>query len=86
MEMALEMLGIFIIGGAVIVGLYFLAIGTLVKGLRNFNRYAKQWRSEDEVRVNVMKSLGQISDGLANFLLFLMIVPPIIAVIVALMS
>lgn len=71
---------------AIVVGLYYLAIGKLVKGLRCFGRYAMQWKSEDVVKVNVMKSLALISNGLANFILFAMIIIPIIAFIVALAS
>ena len=71
---------------AIVVGLYYLAIGKLVKGLRCFGRYAMHWKSEDVVKVNVMKSLALISDGLANFILFAMIIIPIIAFIAALAS
>lgn len=71
---------------AIVVGLYYLAIGKLVKGLRCFGRYAMRWKSEDVVKVNVMKSLALISDGLANFILFAMIIIPIIAFIAALAS
>lgn len=71
---------------AIVVGFYYLAIGKLVKGLRCFERYAMQWKSEDVVKVNVMKSLALISDGLANFILFAMIIIPIIAFIAALAS
>ena len=73
---------------AIVVGLYYLAIGKLVKGLRCFGEYAAQWESDDEVKVkvNVMKSLALISDGLANFILFTVIAAPVIAFIVALAS
>lgn len=71
---------------AIVVGLYYLAIGKLVKGLRCFGEYAAQWKSDDEVKVNVMKSLALISDGLANFILFTVIAAPVIAFIVALAS
>lgn len=71
---------------AIVVGLYYLAIGKLVKGLRDFSEYAVRWKSDDEVKVNVMKSLALISDGFANFILFAMIIVPIIALIVALAS
>lgn len=71
---------------AIVVGLYYLAIGKLVKGLRCFGEYAAQWKSDDEVKVNVMKSLALVSDGLANFILFAMIIIPIIAFIAALAS
>lgn len=71
---------------AIVVGLYYLAIGKLVKGLRCFGEYAAQWKSDDEVKVNVMKSLALISDGLANFILFMVIAAPVIAFIVALAS
>ncbi len=79
------MYAIFLIG-AVVVGLYFLAIGRLVKGLRAFGTYAAQWKSEDAVKANVMKSLALISNGLADFILFLLIAPPVVALIVALLS
>lgn len=75
-----------IVAVVIVVGLYYLAIGKLVKGLRRFGRYATQWKSEDEVRTNVMKSLALISDGLANFILFMVIAAPVIAFIVALAS
>lgn len=75
-----------IIAVVIVVGLYYLAIGKLVKGLRCFGRYATQWKSEDVVKVNVMKSLALISNGLANFILFAMIIIPIIAFIAALAS
>lgn len=71
---------------AIVVGLYYLAIGKLVKGLRCFGEYAAQWKSDDEVKVNVMKSLALISDGLANFILFMVIAAPVIAFIAALPS
>lgn len=71
---------------AIVVGLYYLAIGKLVKGLRCFGEYAAQWKSDDEVKVNVMKSLALISDGLANFILFTVIAAPVIAFIVVLAS
>ena len=71
---------------ALIILLYRFAIGKLVKGLRCFGEYAAQWESDDEVKVNVMKSLALISDGFANFILFAMIIVPIIALIVALAS
>lgn len=75
-----------VIVAGIVAGLYYLAVGKLVKGLRCFGRFAAQWKSEDEVKVNVMKSLALISDGLANFILFAMIIVPIIALIVALAS
>ena len=75
-----------IIAVVIVVGLYYLAIGKLVRGLRCFGRYAMQWKSEDVVKVNVMKSLALISDGLANFILFTVIAAPVIAFIVALAS
>ena len=75
-----------IVAVVIVVGLYYLAIGKLVKGLRCFGRYATQWKSEDEVRTNVMKSLALISDGLANFILFMVIAAPVITFIVALAS
>ena len=75
-----------IVAIAIVVGLYYLAIGKLVKGLRCFGEYAAQWESDDEVKVNVMKSLALISDGLANFILFTVIAAPVIAFIVALAS
>lgn len=75
-----------IVAVVIVVGLYYLAIGKLVKGLRCFGRYATQWKSEDEVKTNVMKSLALISDGLANFILFMVIAAPVIAFIVALAS
>ena len=75
-----------IVAVVIVVGLYYLAIGKLVKGLRCFGRYATQWKSEDEVRTNVMKSLALISDGLANFILFMVSAAPVIAFIVALAS
>lgn len=71
---------------ALIILLYRFAIGKLVKGLRDFSEYAVRWKSDDEVKVNVMKSLALISDGLANFILFAMIIIPIIAFIAALAS
>ena len=74
-------MGIVIVG--VVIGLYYLAVGKLIKGLRCFGRYAAQWKSEDEVKVNVMKSLALVSDGLANFILFTVIAAPIIAFIIA---
>ena len=77
---------IIILAIAVVAGLYYLAIGKLVKGLRCFGRYAARWKSEDEVKVNVMKSLALVSDGLANFILFTAIAAPVIAFIVALAS
>ena len=73
-------------GVALIILLYRFAIGKLVKGLRDFSEYAVRWKSDDEVKVNVMNSLALISDGLANFILFTTIAIPIIAVIVALAS
>lgn len=75
-----------VIVAGIVAGLYYLAVGKLVKGLRCFGRYAMQWKSEDVVKVNVMKSLALISDGLANFILFAMIIIPIIAFIAALAS
>ena len=75
-----------IVAVVIVVGLYYLAIGKLVKGLRCFGRYATHWKSADEVRTNVMKSLALISDGLANFILFMVIAAPVIAFIVALAS
>lgn len=75
-----------IVAITIVVGLYYLAIGKLVKGLRCFGEYAAQWESDDEVKVNVMKSLALISDGLANFILFTVIAAPVIAFIVALAS
>ena len=79
------MIGI-IAGIALMVGLYKLTVGKLVKGLRCFGEYAAQWESDDEVQVTVMKSLALISDGLANFILFMVIAAPVIAFIVALAS
>lgn len=75
-----------VIVAGIVAGLYYLAVGKLVKGLRCFGRYAMRWKSEDVVKVNVMKSLALISDGLANFILFAMIIIPIIAFIAALAS
>lgn len=72
-----------IIAVVIVVGLYYLAIGKLVKGLRCFGRYATQWKSEDEVKTNVMKSLALVSNGLANFILFTVIAAPIIAFVIA---
>lgn len=75
-----------VIVAGIVAGLYYLAVGKLVKGLRCFGRYAMRWKSEDVVKVNVMKSLALISDGLANFILFAMIIIPIIAFIASLAS
>lgn len=72
-----------IIAVVIVVGLYYLAIGKLVRGLRCFGRFAAQWKSEDEVKVNVMKSLALVSSGLANFILFTVIAAPIIAFVIA---
>ena len=68
---------------ALVAGLYYLIIGKLVRGLRCFSRFAGQWKSEDEQKVNIMKSLGLVSGGLANLLIFLTIVPLIIGLIIA---
>lgn len=75
-----------IVAIAIVAGLYYLAIGRLLRGLRAFGIYAAQWKSEDVVKINVMKSLALISDGLANFILFAVIAIPIIAFIAALAS
>lgn len=72
-----------VIVAGIVAGLYYLAVGKLVKGLRCFGRYAMRWKSEDVVKVNVMKSLALISDGLANFILFTVIAAPIIAFVIA---
>ena len=51
---------------ALVAGLYYLIIGKLVRGLRCFSRFAGQWKSEDEQKVNIMESLGLVSGGLAS--------------------
>ncbi len=89
MEVIESALGaIFGIGAAVavVIALYYLAIGKLVKGLRSFGNHAAQWKSEDEVKENVMRSLALVSGGLANLILFIFIAAPIIAFVVALAS
>lgn len=76
----------FLTAVVLVIALYYLAVGKLVKGLRSFGRLAAQWKSDDEAKVNVMKSLAQVSDGLANFILFIVIAPLIVAFVVALAS
>lgn len=72
-----------ITGVAFAAGLYYLVFGKLISGLMGFSSIARQWKSEDEQKVNIMKSLGLMSGGLANLLIFLTIVPLIIGLIIA---
>ncbi len=63
-------------------GLYYLIFGKLISGLMGFSSVAREWKSEDKQKVNLMRSLGFVAGGLANLLIFLTIAL-VIGVIVA---
>lgn len=48
-----------------------------------FSSVARQWKSEDKQKVNLMRSLGFVAGGLANLLIFLTLAPIFIGVIIA---
>lgn len=57
---------IFIVGVSVTISV--LSFGRLIKGLRRFSRHTDRWRSEDSVKTDLVKSLGQAGNGLADLL------------------
>ena len=63
-------------------GLYYLIFGKLISGLMGFSSVAREWKSEDKQKVNLMRSLGFVAGGLVNLLIFLTIAL-VIGVIVA---
>ena len=63
-------------------GLYYLIFGKLISGLMGFSSVAREWKSEDKQKVNLMRSLGFVAGGLVNLLIFLTIAL-IISVIIA---
>lgn len=66
-------------------GLYYLIFGKLISGLMGFSSVAREWKSEDKQKVNLMRSLGFVAGGLVNLLIFLTIAL-VIGVIVAIIS
>lgn len=71
-----------ITGVAFAAGLYYLVFGKLISGLMGFSSVARQWKSEDKQKVNLMRSLGFVAGGLVNLLIFLTIAL-VIGVIIA---
>lgn len=63
-------------------GLYYLIFGKLISGLMGFSSVAREWKSEDKQKVNLMRSLGFVAGGLVNLLIFLTIAL-VIGVIIA---
>nr|DAM80553.1 MAG TPA: hypothetical protein [Caudoviricetes sp.] len=63
-------------------GLYYLIFGKIISGLMGFSSVAREWKSEDKQKVNLMRSLGFVAGGLVNLLIFLTIAL-VIGVIVA---
>lgn len=72
-----------ITGVAFAAGLYYLVFGKLISGLMGFSSIARQWKSEDKQKVNLMRSLGFVAGGLVNLLIFLTLAPIFIGVIIA---
>lgn len=68
---------------ALAAGLYYFVFGKLISGLMGFSGVARQWKSEDKQKENLMRSLGVVAGGLANLLIFLTLAPIFIGVIIA---
>lgn len=62
-------------------GLYYLIFGKLISGLMGFSSVAREWKSEDKQKVNLMRSLGFVAGGLVNLLIFLTIALVIVVIV-----